>query len=97
MKARIYKPTRNAMQSGRSNTKKWLLEFAPSAAQSHDPLMGWTSSSDTRRQFRLRFDTLDEAVAYAKRRAIPYEVAEPHARRVRPKSYAENFRWQRPS
>ena len=53
MHVRIYRPAKNAMQSGRSNTKHWVLEFEPSAAAHSDPLMGWTSSPDTRRQVKL--------------------------------------------
>ena len=55
MRARIYQPARNAMQSGTANTKGWVLEFAPASAREVDPLMGWTSSSDTDTQVTLRF------------------------------------------
>ncbi|HUD50426.1 NADH dehydrogenase ubiquinone Fe-S protein 4, partial [Parvibaculum sp.] len=49
-RARIYKPSRNAMQSGKAKTKKWMLEFEASAARKVEPLMGWTSSPDTNTQ-----------------------------------------------
>jgi len=94
MRARIYKPAKTAMQSGRANVKKWVLEFEPAAPRGHDPLMGWTSSSDTARQVRLRFASREAAVAYAERHGIAYDVAEPTQRRIRPKSYAANFRWE---
>ena len=96
MKAHIFRPTRNAMQSGRSNTRKWVLEFEPRSAQSRDPLMGWTSSDDTAQQIRLRFESQEQAETYAKRRGISYEIEAPQERRIRLKSYADNFRWQRP-
>ncbi|MDH3234064.1 MAG: ETC complex I subunit [Alphaproteobacteria bacterium] len=95
-RARIYRPAKTAMQSGRGNTKSWVLEFAPAAPKAHDPLMGWVSSSDTRGQVRLRFASKEEALAYAKRRNLAVEVEEPRERRIRPKSYADNFRWQPP-
>jgi ETC complex I subunit-like protein len=96
MQARIFKPAKNAMQSGRAGTQqKWVLEFAPSSRREADPLMGWTSSDDTRRQLRLNFDTREEAIAYAEREGIPYVVEEPAARRVQPKAYADNFRFDR--
>ena len=95
MQARIYKPARNAMQQGRANTREWVLEFEPAAARSHDPLMGWTSSADTRQQVRLFFDTREAAVAYADKHGIDYLLKEPATPVVRPKSYAENFRWNR--
>ena len=67
MRARIYKPTKNAMQSGKARTKLWVLEYEPETARKPNPLMGWTSSSDMRQQLCLEFDTAEEAVAYAAR------------------------------
>jgi hypothetical protein len=97
MTARIYRPAKNAMQSGRAKTRHWLLEFEQASRRPVDPLMGWTGSLDMRAdQLRLVFATREEAVAYAERHGIDYRVEEHNARRVTPKSYAENFRWQRP-
>ena len=95
MIARIYKPSKTAMQSGQGNTKAWTLDFEPDAAQQVEPLMGWTSSFDTRQQLRLRFDSKEEAIAYCERHGIPYQVSEdkPVARRVM--SYADNFAFRR--
>jgi len=95
MRARIYKPVKNAMQSGRARTKNWILEYEPERPREPDPLMGWTSSSDMRQQVRLEFDTAEEAVAYAKRYDIPYDLFEPHTPSPKPKSYADNFRFDR--
>lgn len=95
MKARIYKPSKTAMQSGRRGTKAWVLEFEPAAPRSRDPLMGWTSSPDTRQQLRLKFDTEEAAIAYCKRNGLDYVIREPKEREIRPKSYAANFRWDR--
>ena len=83
------------MQSGRAKTHDWQLEFAPGAAQQADPLMGWAGSGDTERQLRLRFATVEDAVAYCRKRGLDYEIEEPQDRRLRPKSYAENFRYDR--
>ena len=91
MEVRIYQPSKTAMQSGRAKTLHWVIEFVPDQPQTIDSLMGWTSSSDTRRQVLLRFDTKEEAIAYAKRQGHAYTVEEPHDRVIRPKSYAENF------
>ena len=93
-RVRIYQPAKTAMQSGRGNTKRWVLEFEPTAPKAHDPLMGWVSSGDTRGQLHLRFASKQEALAYAKRRGLAVEIEEPRERRIRPKSYADNFRWQ---
>ena len=95
MRARIYRPTKNAMQSGRARTKAWILEFEPETAKHPDPLMGWTSSNDMRQQVQLEFDTREEAVNYAEKGAIPYQVFEPHMTTPRPKSYGDNFRFDR--
>lgn len=92
MVARIYRPAKNAMQSGRANTVAWVLEYEPEARRTIDPLMGWTGSPDTHGQLKLRFGTKEECVAFAKRNGIPYEVREPQERKLKIKAYAENFR-----
>jgi hypothetical protein len=97
MVARIYRPAKTAMQSGKANTRDWLLAFEPSVPKTIDPLMGWTSSADTLAdQVRLRFPSKEAAVAYAVREGIDYVVEEPEEAPPRPKSYAQNFRWDRP-
>jgi hypothetical protein len=94
--ARIYRPARTAMQSGNAKTKSWVLEFEPMAAKDIEPLMGYTSSVDTRRQVKLRFDSREAAVAYAERHGIPYTMFEPRDRKRRKLTYADNFRYDRP-
>jgi len=93
MRARIYQPARTAMQSGTAKTKGWTLEFAPASAREVDPLMGWTSSDDTQAQVKLRFDTREDAEAYATARGIAFDVAEPKPRKplIRQRGYGENF------
>ncbi|MBU6442606.1 MAG: ETC complex I subunit [Alphaproteobacteria bacterium] len=95
MRARIYRPSKTAMQSGRARTRAWVLEYEPEAPKTPDPLMGWTSSSDMRSQIELEFDSAEEAVAYAEKHAIPYQVFEPHQHRAPAKSYSDNFRFDR--
>jgi len=93
MLARIYQPAKTAMQSGTAKTHQWVLEFAPASAREVDPLMGWTSSADTQAQVRLRFDTKEEALDYAKAHGIEAIVMEPHKRKpvIRKGGYGENF------
>ena len=91
MLARIYKPARNAMQSGKAKTRDWILEFEPASARTPDPLMGWTSSTDMDGQVRLTFDTREEAVAYAQRHGIAFQLFEPKEPRRIIKAYADNF------
>jgi hypothetical protein len=92
---RIYKPAKTAMQSGRANTKRWLLEHDPADAQEADPLMGWAGSSDTDRQVKLWFATKEEAVAFATQKGFACRVEEPNDRTIVPKSYADNFAFKR--
>lgn len=92
---RIYRPARTATQSGTANTRRWLVEFEPTAAKRIDPLMGWTGASDTRQQLRLRFDSQEEAVAYAERNGFGFTVEQPHPRRVVHKNYADKFAWDK--
>ncbi|MDF1620270.1 ETC complex I subunit [Pseudothioclava nitratireducens] len=93
MRARIYQPARNAMQSGQAKTKIWYLDFAHADAREVDPLMGWTSSGDTQSQVRLKFDSREAAEAYAKEHGLDYVVTEGHKRaaNIRPGGYGENF------
>ena len=95
MVARIYMPDKSAMQSGRAGTKTWVLEFAPEAARTIDPLMGWTSSGDMRSQIELRFDTKQEAIDYARKLNIPHVVIEPRERKKIVRPYADNFKYGR--
>jgi len=95
MRARIYQRPKTAMQSGRAQTDEWILEWEPSNRQRNDFLMGWWGGGDTRQQLHLIFDTRDEAVAYAQREGIEYDLELPPPRRTRPKAYADNFRFGR--
>ena len=93
--ARIYRPTKTAMQSGRAQARKWILEYEPATPRRPDPLMGWASATDTLNEVQLRFNTCDEAVAFANRLGLDYTVVAPHDIAERPKSYADNFRYDR--
>lgn len=95
MTARIYRPARNAMQSGKGKTKQWVLVHEPAVARKIEPLMGYTSSSDTRQQVRLPFPTLEEAEAYAQRNGIEYTVQPDHEPTPKRVSYPDNFRADR--
>lgn len=92
MKARIFQKPKNAMQSGRAGTQRWVLEFAPAEARKADPLMGWAGSGDTQRQLRLGFASREEAVAYADREGIEVEITSTPERRLKIQAYADNFR-----
>jgi len=95
MRARIYQPARNAMQSGKARTHCWVLEYEPETAKAPDPLMGWTSSRDMRQQISMEFETREEAVGFAEKNGIPFQVFEPHRPAPKAKSYSDNFRVDR--
>jgi len=93
LRARIFQPAKTAMSSGQAKTKQWVLEYAPGEAREIDPLMGWTSSSDTQTQVRMRFDSKDAALRYAEAHGIEAMVVEPKKRKpnIRPGGYGDNF------
>lgn len=92
MKAIIYKPSKTAMQSGRGNSKEWILEFEDNNLRFKEPLMGWTASSDMKQEIKLYFQTKEEAISYAKQYNIVFSLIQPQTRIIKPKSYADNFK-----
>ena len=92
MKAKIFKPAKTAMQSGRSKFNKWVLKFSDKKNQLKDTMMGWNGGSSTISQIELKFSSKEEAVSYAKKNSIDYEILETSERKVINKSYADNFK-----
>ncbi len=92
MKFKIFQPTKSAMQSGKKNTKKWLmLPIEESSIRSINPLTGWVSAKNTSSQFRFEFLTKEDAVKFAEKSGFKYEVEETRDAKITPKSYAANF------
>jgi len=89
-KAKIYKPSKTAMQSGKARTKFWVLEFDKSNSNK-DFVMGWTSSSNTNEQVKLKFETQEQAIAYAKQNNIPFDLTTHKKNKLIIKAYADNF------
>ena len=89
-KARIYIPSKTAMQSGRGKQKNWILEF-----ETRDPndnvLMGWESSDDTLKEVKLKFSSKENAIEYANSNDIVHTVIEPKQKIFVIKSYEDNF------
>ena len=92
MPARIFQRPKNALQSSQALLGQWILEFAPAEARQPDPLMGWAGSGDTQAQVQLKFDSLDQAQAYARKYGIVARVHATPPRRLKLQSYADNFR-----
>jgi hypothetical protein len=96
MLARIFCPSKTAMQSGKANTTDWVLEFEPRDARRPDPLMGWTQTGDTASsQVRLSFETKEEAVRYADENGIAFQLIDPKPTKRIIKAYADNFAFSR--
>jgi len=94
MKVRIYKPSKNTMQSGLARANKgWVLEYEAETRRGPEPLMGWTASGDTNNQVSLTFPTQEQAIAYATAQGWEYTTAPAHDRIVRPRNYVDNFRY----
>tara|TARA_B110000008_G_C16480445_1_gene367922 strand:- start:23 stop:328 length:306 start_codon:yes stop_codon:yes gene_type:complete len=91
MTIKIYKPSKTAMQSGIGKTKKWLAEYISENENEKDSLMGWNSSSDTRVQIRVFFETKDLAIQWAINNKYQYFVEEPKIKKIKIKTYASNF------
>ncbi|WP_206454394.1 ETC complex I subunit [Aurantimonas marina] len=95
MVARIYRPSRTAMQSGKAKTRDWVLVYEPEEPKRIEPLMGYTSSGDMTSQLQLSFATKELAIEYAERNDIPFRVEEPHLAKRSKVAYADNFRYDR--
>jgi len=91
MKAIIYRPTKSTMQSGFKNSKIWVLKFEDKNKYI-EPFMGWTGSNCMDQEIRIDFETKEEAIEFAKTKSLDYEVIEPQARKIQPKSYIDNFK-----
>ena len=89
-KAKIYIPTKTAMQSGRGKLKDWILEFETREPKTN-ALMGWETSDDTLEEVKLKFSSKEKAVEYAEANDIVYSVIEPKQKEFVIKSYEENF------
>ncbi len=89
-KAIIYKPAKTSMQSGIGKTKKWVLKFKDEKS-GVNPLMGWESSTNMLTELNLEFSSKDQAIKYAKKNNISYELIEFKNKKIVKKSYANNF------
>lgn len=92
MKYKIYQPAKSSMQSGLKNTKKWCLEVMDIYEKKLSPTFGWISSENTNEQVKLFFDSLKDAVEFAKKKNISFEIFNNNQRKVVKKSYADNFK-----
>ncbi|MDD9910284.1 MAG: ETC complex I subunit [Ahrensia sp.] len=95
MAARIYRPAKTSMQSGKAKSRHWVLEYDADAPRRKEPLMGYTSSRDMLAQVKLTFESQEEAVRYAKANGIDYRIVEPKETKRVAVSYSDNFKYDR--
>ena len=91
MKVTIYKPSKSAMQSGRSKTKQWLLEYPPSKKETN-PVTGWIGSANTTQHIKLSFETKEQAIDFAKKKKLDFQVIQPNAENAPTRKYEDNFK-----
>lgn len=94
MKAKIYKPAKSAMQSGRASATAWVLEYELETPRRPEPLMGWTSAGDTLNQVKMHFGSKEAAVAFAESKGLDFTVSIDQARVIKPRSYLDNFKYR---
>lgn len=95
MRARIYMRPKTATQSGMASGE-WVLDWQAPQRQVNEPLLGWYGGASTQGQVRLQFETCEQAIAYADKNAIDYQVEPPPERKpIKPKVYADNFKYGR--
>jgi hypothetical protein len=88
----IYQRPKNAMQSGRAYTDRWVVRFEQTEAQRADPLTGWNGSANMESQVSLNFPSLDAAKAYCEREGLSFVVVPSPEKKLKLQAYADNFR-----
>jgi hypothetical protein len=98
MRVRVFRPAKSAAQSGRGNIHQWVIEPELLTARTPEPIMGWSSAGDTMGELkgRLRFPSMEDALAFVKMKGWEAIVEEPSERRIQPRNYLDNFRIKRP-
>ncbi len=93
MDVKIFRPSKNTLQSGRAGRKYWLMESIDKGDFSVEPLMGWTKSNNTQKQVHLKFNSSEDAIIFAKNNGWNYSVMPDNKRRVKPRNYGDNFKY----
>jgi NADH dehydrogenase (ubiquinone) Fe-S protein 4 len=91
---RVYRPAKNAMQSGTHGIKRWRIEFE-SRQRWENNLMGWSSTGDPLSNMLVDFASKEEAIAFVEKNGWDYFVEEAAEKTPKVKSYAFNFAWNK--
>ena len=95
MKVIIFKPSKTPNQSGFRNSESWYVEYPKENNLGFEPLMGWMKSSNTKKQIKLKFDSLGQAIEYVKSKKLDYIVIPAKEKKFKIKSYSSNFKYNR--
>ncbi|KAF9214506.1 hypothetical protein BGZ59_003572 [Podila verticillata] len=92
---RIFQQAKGATQSGIVNTGNWRLDFDTElgAGRFENELMGWASSSDYMQALQMKFNTKEDAIAFADKQGWDFTIQEPNKKIFKKKVYADNFKY----
>ena len=94
MKYIIYKNKKLPTQSGKLHKEFWLLEHINTKGIKTDLLTGW-KTTETNLIKKMKFSSKEEAVAYAKKNNLDFEILKEVDKEISNKSYADNFKFKR--
>ena len=58
-------------------------------------MTGWKGSIAPAKKIKLKFSSLEKAIDYAKKENLEYQILERSAKKIKIKSYADNFKYNR--
>ena len=58
-------------------------------------MTGWKGNILPKYKTKIKFSNLDSAIAYAESKNYKYKILNKHESKIKIKSYAENFRYNR--
>ncbi len=91
----IYRGNKSPTQSGNFKTKFWYLKFDNNNVYEEDLMTGWKGGIAPIKKIKIKFSSLERAVEYAKKKNYDYQVLNLDKKRLKLKSYADNFRFNR--
>ena len=94
MKYIIYKNKKSPTQSGKLHKDFWVLEHINDKAVKTDLLTGW-KTTETNLIKKMKFSNQEEAVTYAEKNNLEFEILKEVNKDISNKSYADNFKFKR--
>ena len=94
MKYIIYKNKKSPTQSGKLHKEFWFLEQTNTKGVKTDLLTGW-KTTETNLTKKMKFSNKEEAVSYAEKNNLDFEISKEVNKEISNKSYADNFKFKR--